>query len=446
MTWGFSPLLPSAPLLLGSGGSEGANTLETFENNPLSGDISWTTVWSDGSTHVGTVTRTTTSVTQGTYSWRVEGTVADAFEYPGFESTNSYDVSGATTLYLDIDAVALGDSGGSLVFSLYDGTYYWSYQTGFLGAETLVLDLTSTVDIDLTNVVIQVYAFADSGDIDFYVDKLTYDGTITPLGGSGIEGELTATLDAATSSATAKVAVKGTTTATLDAVTPTATAKVAIKGTTTATLGSLVATSSGILPNEGAVTATLGDVTLSATGELDIAGVVNATLGNVIATSSGLLPIVGEVGATLGDLTLTATGAGASITTGELTATFDDLACTATGTIIAPSTRPAGGGYMPRREYPPEPPQKTDAERLEDIVDVIQTVKGKKKKAPVAPKAKPKEYAPVPLTEMFTRTQIISEAVAERARAERLASVDEIIDVIDGPQYELEYALLLLAP
>jgi len=144
---------------------------ETFENAPLSGDISWTDVWSDGSVNGATITRSTSNPTQGTYTWRVQGT-ADGTNYLGFETADIYDLSSLTSISVDFYVQEIPNV-GNFVISLYDGTDYYEEDTTALGATTLTINIAAASgSVDVSNVTISFYAFGIANDADFYVDNL----------------------------------------------------------------------------------------------------------------------------------------------------------------------------------------------------------------------------------------------------------------------------------
>lgn len=123
----------------------------------------------------------------------------------------------------------------------------------------------------------------------------------------------------------------GTLTATLDAATLSATGALPITGAATATLTAATASATGTLAIAGALTATLGTATLAATGALALAGSLTATLANATVAGVGTLPIVGTATATLADATLSGTGTIGSFAT--LAVTLDAATLTATGTL-----------------------------------------------------------------------------------------------------------------
>jgi len=143
-------------------------------------------------------------------------------------------------------------------------------------------------------------------------------------------GSLTATLGAATLSATGALPITGSATVTLGAATVSATGSLPITGALTATLGAATVAGTGSLPITGAATVTLGAATLSATGTIGSFATLAVTLDAATLTATGTLPIVGSATVTLSAATLAGTGALPIVAT--LTATLGTATLSATGT------------------------------------------------------------------------------------------------------------------
>jgi hypothetical protein len=158
-----------------------SGVFETFEGAPLTGDRTWTKDLTNLGAPVGaqtvTVTSSTSNVTQGAHSWRLQGT-ASTSSIPGIIDASPVDLSGFTSVSIDITAAATPDN-TEYVFGASDGTVgSWLYSSaatsaGFTGSTTLTLDLTSYSG-DLT----AVYLFmlpntvSGSGSVDYYIDNL----------------------------------------------------------------------------------------------------------------------------------------------------------------------------------------------------------------------------------------------------------------------------------
>lgn len=84
-------------------------------------------------------------------------------------------------------------------------------------------------------------------------------------------------------------ALSGSSTATLDAATCSATGALAVSGSLSATLGTLTATESGAVAIAGSGSTTLANATLAASGAVAIAGSLTATLGGATGSASGTL-------------------------------------------------------------------------------------------------------------------------------------------------------------
>ena len=154
---------------------------------------------------------------------------------------------------------------------------------------------------------------------------------------TNIDGTLTQTLGAATSTAAGTVDVQGTLTKTLGAATSTAAGTVAIAGTASVTLGAATTTATGTVAVAGALSKTLGAATISADGVVASGptGSLSVTLGAATVSSSGTVAIAGDLSKTLGSATSTAAGAVAIV--GALTKTLGAAAVTAAGIVAAPS-------------------------------------------------------------------------------------------------------------
>ncbi len=223
MSWAWQPLLPGAaqlqsggdPVISAAGGSYAVtgtaatltytplldeDILETFEATPIVGDLTWNVNFPVGGGLSGagtTNTRTTSNVTQGTYSWRNQGT-ASGTDYPGLES-DAVDLTGYTDIYLNFFVTT---TPGSVVFELYNAGYtnVRTASSGATGALTLTHDLVlaAGAGLDLSAVYIAFYS-SGTGASDYYVDYLR----VIPSAGGG---SFTLTADAGTYSLTGTAA------------------------------------------------------------------------------------------------------------------------------------------------------------------------------------------------------------------------------------------------
>lgn len=154
--------------------------------------------------------------------------------------------------------------------------------------------------------------------------------TLSATGALPITGAATATLAAATVAATGTLAISGALTATLGTATLAATGALALSGSLTATLANATVAGVGTLPIVGTATATLAAATLSGTGTIGSFATLTVTLAAATLTATGTLPIVGAATVTLSAATLAGTGALPIVAT--LTATLATVTLSATGT------------------------------------------------------------------------------------------------------------------
>jgi len=148
--------------------------LDSFEETPLTSTLAWSQTWSDGSANGGTIDRTTTDVTQGTYSWSIAISDVSGDMYPGIESP-LVDLTGYSEITLDINIDTL-PTGGYFTLSLYDPVaedYHTSMGSiyGVAGDTTLSVVLTGAT-IDLSSCHIQIYGYGASGPLLAYIDNL----------------------------------------------------------------------------------------------------------------------------------------------------------------------------------------------------------------------------------------------------------------------------------
>jgi hypothetical protein len=168
--------------------------LEAFENTPAAegvpgtGGPAWTDiVWLDAASTSGvTVTRTTSHVTEGTYSWRVQGATAS---FPLFNPSGFQDItataSSASTIDIDVYVTSI-NAADFVVLNVQDGTntILVASSAGQTGAFTLSVDVTG---FDFSNLIYAVVVAGDAtgstplnGACDVYFDNLR-----TNAGGGG---------------------------------------------------------------------------------------------------------------------------------------------------------------------------------------------------------------------------------------------------------------------
>lgn len=160
--------------------------LEDFEGNPLTSDLTWTKDLTPVgfSLSVCTVTRSTSHVTQGTYSWELLGTTALG-NAVGIMTTTPVDLSGYQILGIDTYGSTI-PAGTGLALIIIDGNsnvYQTLGTTGATGAFTLIsslLDAVYTNGIDLTTCYIAILAsdfdFTGGGTTDYFIDWLRLNG------------------------------------------------------------------------------------------------------------------------------------------------------------------------------------------------------------------------------------------------------------------------------
>jgi len=126
-----------------------------------------------------------------------------------------------------------------------------------------------------------------------------------------LEGVLTKTLDALTSSAAGAVEIGAAAAITLGAMTSVATGTVEVAGTASPTLGAMTSAATGTVEVAGASAVVLGAVTLSAQGTVEVAGingVLDAQLGVLSSSAAGTVAVAGSASPNLATITSVATG------------------------------------------------------------------------------------------------------------------------------------------
>lgn len=280
----------------------------------------------------------------------------------GFTGTSVAWTSATSTNYgalaFELDASSAGVSGSASV-TLGGATLSGDGDVPVAGSASKTLaDATSSA----------AGAVALTGSASVTLDDLTGDGEgaaslnagwLTlwgPLGLFGatpaMDGELAATLEAATSAATGTVAVQGSAAPTLQDATAAATGTVAMSGAASVTLDDVTLASDGDVPRTGSTTATLADATLVATATGAMTGSLSSTLEDATSTATGTVAVQGSASVTLGDVTLVAYqtagiegalaatlvdvwsyGVGTVSVQGASTPTLGDVALTGAGTV-----------------------------------------------------------------------------------------------------------------
>lgn len=165
--------------------------LEGFEATPFTGlYTNWSTIDIGGG--VPTVSRTTSNVTQGTYTWRVNGITANAF---GIIQSDAFDITpyiAAPTQFLIDVYVQTINASDTVAFQVSDDGGVTSEviesSPGQTGAFTLTLPI-GALD-DFTNISLLVVAWGGvgfnplNGNYDFYIDNLRADDGVS--GGTAI--------------------------------------------------------------------------------------------------------------------------------------------------------------------------------------------------------------------------------------------------------------------
>lgn len=135
--------------------------------------------------------------------------------------------------------------------------------------------------------------------------------TATATGTAPVAGALSKTLDAATSAATATSPIVGATSQTLAAATSSATATSPIAAGLSSTLAAATLSATGTVTDpgtSGTLNATLADATVGATATAPVRGTAGVTLDPATSSSTATSPIRGTAAPTLGAATVVATG------------------------------------------------------------------------------------------------------------------------------------------
>ena len=152
-----------------AGGPPAAVLLEGFEATPFTGLYSdWVTVFGGP-----TVTRTSSHVTQGSFSWDVSGSSA----FTGVRQSPTWDLTAVipspTTFYVDVFIQTM-PAGGTLRFSIVDDNTgnQDSAVTAASATGAFTLQFTKSNVTDFTAIYFQISASPIGGAVDFYVDNL----------------------------------------------------------------------------------------------------------------------------------------------------------------------------------------------------------------------------------------------------------------------------------
>lgn len=155
--------------------------LESFEGTPLTGDVTWTKTFQDGTTSVCTVTSTTSHVTEGAKTWRIQGN-SGLLDYAGLSTSAGIDLSTYTSVSIDV-YIATINAGSYITLFISDAGAANSYYTGATttGATgaftitTLVADIVTNLG-SATGVYFSIYADGVPAAVDYYIDNLVSSG------------------------------------------------------------------------------------------------------------------------------------------------------------------------------------------------------------------------------------------------------------------------------
>lgn len=153
------------------GGGGGATLLEGFEGTPLNALNGGTWV----NFNLSSATRTTSNVTQGTYSWRLQGDSDPSGGGTGLTGTTvTFDLTSYTSILLDV-FVATTTADTAFFIACEDiGGDYAEVQTadGVSGSFTVTLDISSMAVRNDSFFYIIMFGSGSGGTCDFYIDNL----------------------------------------------------------------------------------------------------------------------------------------------------------------------------------------------------------------------------------------------------------------------------------
>ncbi len=154
-----------------------------------------------------------------------------------------------------------------------------------------------------------------------------------PVGGSGITGTATITLDGVTSSSAAVSPIEGSAAVQLDDVTAVAAGVSPVAGTATVSLDDVISTASAVSPISSAATLALDDVTCVATGGTTAAieGLATITLDDVTCVAAGDGSITGNASIALDGVSVSADAA--SLIAAAATIFLEDVGVTSADTV-----------------------------------------------------------------------------------------------------------------
>lgn len=153
--------------------------IETYEGTPLTGDLTWTKNTStlavgSVSNSTVTVTSTTSHVTQGSKTWRFQGTVG-VTNPTAICNASPYNLSGYSFLFIDANIVT-NDAGTYNALIIGDGTTLDVANSlligpGFTGAVTAYCALYNS-SLNLSSIYFSFICSGSSGATDYYLDNL----------------------------------------------------------------------------------------------------------------------------------------------------------------------------------------------------------------------------------------------------------------------------------
>ena len=147
--------------------------LESFENNPYTGSSIFTD-WSENSTPDVDWVRSSSHVTQGSFSWRYNDTLGSATQLLATFPTGAVNLSSYISLSIDL-FIANIDITDFLTFFVFDASFNpvsSSTSPGATGAATLTATFSDNPLFDKSAVYVAV---ANNGSItakDYYIDNL----------------------------------------------------------------------------------------------------------------------------------------------------------------------------------------------------------------------------------------------------------------------------------
>jgi len=169
----------STEVFPGSGDPPVVPVLEGFEGTPLTGDLTWTKSFQDAVTSTCTVTSSVLHVTQGTNSWKFDGTTASSNRV-GIEVSSPLNLSTYTTISIDIYVETVATNDGVIFYfqdaggvNFYEGPFTTLSTTGAYTLTANIADIAAA-GISTSAVYVSFFGFmlASGGANVFYADNL----------------------------------------------------------------------------------------------------------------------------------------------------------------------------------------------------------------------------------------------------------------------------------